>query len=348
MKSDDFVRIIRFVFVAAVLQVYGCGQKNGEPVQEDEPDYIAELCEKYKVPGLALKYFSSEGKTEYFYGRNVQGKPIDAHTVFEGASLSKTVFTTVVRRSFFSHFDSSETIRELGLKPEVISSFFADSISEGSLELIMDLKPIDLLNHRTSIDLLILDSMPPEMPVFQYSENGFLLAQFVFNQLVVNDFDAFVLPKVNDEFDFVWRSAMSRNYLDGYIYNDTVYRTIRHYTEPKSNGTLLCSISALSDFVQENMTDSLVDFVTRRTIPVSANYPTLFWGNGMGIEICAGDTILWQWGSNYVYNSILLYNMETGESLVMATNSISGRQLFNEVASRYMRKPGFKCFDYVW
>jgi len=305
------------------------------------------LCEKYEVPAASLAVMTKEGVTFYSYGKNHHGNLVDEHTIFEGASLSKTVLSQVVNQSLTECLDTSCSLTDLQVSTRALDEFYDHKLSKKQLDQLLAIKVRQLLQHTSGIDA-ILENKVETLDTFSYSENGYLLLQFVFNEVKGKEFIETLPQGVLDQhFHFVWQDAMERNYVDGFLSLGVPDRPIRHYTKVKSNGSLLCSTEGLTDFLRI-LDSSFITEMYRSRRPINHNYPGLSWGNGIGIEDNETSSYLWQWGNNYSYNGVLMVDVKRDRVMVLLANSVSSRKIFEQMACHVFEENDFESFDYVW
>jgi len=70
-----------------------------DPIFDTLSDLVTAKMREYRVPGVAMGVLRDGRATIRGFGvRNEEAQPVDAHTVFPLASISKTVTTTAVMR----------------------------------------------------------------------------------------------------------------------------------------------------------------------------------------------------------------------------------------------------------
>lgn len=262
------------------------------------------------------------------HGKNSLGKPLDSLTIFEGASLSKTLTAHI-------YWQLLEENRGLEMPFQ--------AVTENRPCLI---RPLHLLQHRIRMQ----DSVPTtcEPGQFAYSEENYLLLQKHIEQYTgkgLEDlaqtmiFRALPMPSSS----FIWKNP--GNHTDGYVMNDTLHRKIYHFDRAQSNGTLYACGADMVQFIRSFVQSGTPDSIVRYTCPVGG-FDRLLWGAGMGIEKKNDGTWLWQWGSNWSFNHILLINKEKKTWFLILSNSIWGAKRIRETTNKFFNTD-FQLFNYI-
>lgn len=285
------------------------------------------------VNTYCLAFKSSDGHSLFKHNSayDANGEPVNNNTIFEGASLSKTVFAYLfwqLRKKYPA------------LKAEISAPLCAgDSIK---------IDPLWLLRHSMRSDSHCLVSTQAD--TFLYSENNYLLLQSLVERITGKDLQTLAYeyvfrPLKMKRSSFVWNESYKHNYVDGHYDSKQIHRRFRVFKEPKANGTLYTNASDMSLFATALMQSDVPDSILRDTIPVNG-YSKLAWGNGMGTDNSLGHPILWQWGSNWSYNHILIIDREKNYFLIVLSNSISGAKSLRNTCNTLFDN-NLELFNYI-
>jgi hypothetical protein len=320
---------------------------SNSPVGKDtaEKSYrpMDSLCSIYEVPSASLAILQGNELSYWNYGENAHGENTNEHTIYEGASLSKTVLAHAWHDAYSKVTLDTLTCKKLGLKTEAYQEFF-DVLYTSDLELALKDIPIShFLNHTSKIDALINDR--EQDSGFHYSELGYQWLQHVYKETLNSDFFHSFLMQTKRRADFVWQDFMDTNYVDGYVREGEISRPIHRFEIPFSNGTLLTSTSAFMPFLRD-CSSLLTARAVNDIVPVQGS-DVLYWGNGMGLEIQDSDTILFQWASNHSFNGLFILEVKTGKMGLLLTNSVSSKQMYRPLF-REIFQTDLECTHFFW
>ena len=83
-----------------------------------------------------------------------------------------------------------------------------------------------------------------------------------------------------------------------------------------------------------------------KSAPSSAD-PYISWGLGVGIQVVNGRKLIWHWGDNPGFKALFMLAPDTGESLVLFTNSENGLSTYQEVLELFMGEGQYPAIDWV-
>lgn len=110
--------------------------------------------------------------------------------------------------------------------------------------------------------------------------------------------------------------------------------------------SLHTSVEDYSRFVLAVLNDKvMLQKITDSDVKVSTQL-NLTWGLGWGIEQHANGTILWHWGSNPGYRAFVIASAQSGDALVMLTNSNGGLALA-EPFTRRVLLGRYRLFSFI-
>lgn len=265
------------------------------------------------------------------YGQNSNGQALNSETIFEGASLSKTVFAYLF---WLLRKDFPELRRPLHLKD-------CDSHS-------VYLNPLYFLRHAvSSTDSCVINS---ESDSFKYSENNYLLLQKYVEKICGKSLEelafAYVFkPLMMNNSSFIWQPKFDNNYVNGYFENHKMHRSIRKSKVAQSNGTLFTCAKDIAIFAKALLKSDVSDSIFTHEIKVH-NYKHLSWGNGMGIDRSTKPPLLWQWGCNWSYNHIMLIEKQNKLIFIGLTNSIIGAKRLRNTCNTLFDS-NLELFNYI-
>jgi CubicO group peptidase (beta-lactamase class C family) len=289
------------------------------------------------------------GKTYFFnYGNNVQSEPVNENTIYEGASLSKTFLVWLFHQTMQDKINAS--LEDLGINDEDLTLFYEKiALKDDELTYLKKITIKALLSHTSGIENILNHEEPNNF--FHYSDPGYLLLQFVWEQLYQKSFVDGIQTLLNDStLHFVWQPKMNNNYVHSFTKIHHPDREIRKNEQPFANGTLLCSASGLVKFAT-SLSNDFFEFVQENQIIIDTTNPDftgLFWGNGMGIEKLDERTFLWQWGSNWCYNSVIIVEPKSKTIYILLTNTLSGRMAFMPLLRELVQDDRLMCLYHPW
>jgi CubicO group peptidase (beta-lactamase class C family) len=264
------------------------------------------------------------------HGFDKNKQPITEYTIFEAASLSKTLTAFL----FWKISLNDSSILKPVLWPKCNTK---DSIW---------IHPYQLLKHSVKSEPNCLIELHPNS--FQYSENAYLLLQKLMEKHCQKGLEALAQehifkPLKMSHSTFIWNNFESR--VDGFIKDTLLQRNMYQFNEALSHGSLYSCSHDLLLFVLELRKSNFLDFVEKESLPVQ-HHTALNWGLGMGIEVTQSDTLFWQWGSNWCYNHILMHNKTTNISIIALSNSIIGAKRGKEACDKILGKH-LTLFNYI-
>jgi CubicO group peptidase (beta-lactamase class C family) len=118
-----------------------------------------------------------------------------------------------------------------------------------------------------------------------------------------------------------------------------------HFKTSIAAATLYTSVEDYAKFVANVLNnDHLLKQLTTTSVTVGPRL-NLSWGLGWGIEHSEGDLFIWHWGNNPGYRTFVMASVQSGDGLVMFTNSDNGLALAEPITNRVL--PGeHKVFQF--
>ncbi|MEM6878932.1 MAG: serine hydrolase domain-containing protein [Bacteroidota bacterium] len=324
----------------------GCGQAfNKDEYSPFPPQNQAQLQDVFQtaneevgLPGIIVVSLNS-GKIEHVFSsgmRNDTAK-IDEHTVFEAASLSKTICTYLIHRLISrahpSWLDSSvaECLERYPPRTEAPGKSWDKLLSRSdsmAYHLALSVTPRQLLSHTSGYggyspngEVRII-----EPGQFEYSEDGFLLVQGLLEAFTSQNLEELAQSELFSPLDlqstsFVWNPDLDALSADAYLEHMEGRRSIRHFSEPLANGTLLTSPIEFAKILEALWSDKeVMDLICSHRVSMNTEEESLTWGLGCGRERNEESEWLWQWGANWEYRSYYALDVQTGDGLVLFAN----------------------------
>lgn len=263
-------------------------------------------------------------------GQNRDGHPVDSNTLFEGASLSKTVFAYLFwkMRAEYPKLRGQVEFKDCRNQPVKID-------------------PLLLLRHSiASTDSCLIDLKSDS---FKYSENNYLLLQKALEDISGKSLEELArhyvfTPLGMHRSSFIWHYTDS-NYVDGFYEGHKLHRALRRFGQAQSNGTLFTCLADMKRFAWALLNSTVLDSVLLNETKVH-DYKHLSWGNGMGIDRSTGSVLFWQWGCNWSYNHILIINKKEHRIGIGLSNSILGAKRLKDCFN-YLYSNNLELFNYI-
>jgi len=283
------------------------------------------------VNAAYIIYIDSNNRVfEKHWGKSNNYGLVNDTTIFEGASLSKTVtaylFWTLVKHN------------KLHLKPVNLPMCNGGTASISLKRLLRH----SVRSSATCVNNYIIDS-------FRYSEDNYLLLQQYIEEVMGKNLNELARENVfkplkMSNSSFVWNKDMT-DYVDGYFQDQKVHRKMYQFKEPLANGSLYTCASDLIRFAKALRDSGLSNKFESEMINVH-QYKKLHWGLGMGIDSSLNRDLLWQWGCNWSYNHILLYDVNKKDIVIGLTNSIIGAKRLRFTCNFLLNKE-LELFNYI-
>ncbi len=314
---------------------------------------IHRLLEQYNVPGLSVALIES-GKIVWLDGFGIKNLVtrdiVTVNTIFEGASLAKTLFAYAVLK-FFKKENLSIDEPLVNYYPHPYSEWKFSS-DNPSLKLIT-LRHI--LSHTSGFSNWDnvegphagkLKFIPGER--FSYSGEGFIYLQRVLEYLSGDALSYYMQKNIFIPFNmpnssYIWLNTFSKNISDGHGSRNIGLDT--HWSEGFSAYSLYSTPRDLANFLIEIMSaDEGDEFRLNQSEVRDMLSPqvkiTSFcsWGLGWGIEHASQGDYFWQWGDAGNYQCYLLGSIKQHWGFIVMTNSENGleicERLIHEVSGK--------------
>nr|MBA2649617.1 serine hydrolase [Legionella sp.] len=295
--------------------------------------------EQTNVPGVSIALVENANLTwsEAVGVKNLTSRgPVDVNTVFEGASLAKTLFSYAVLK-FFKKEKLSLDVPLSNYYPHSYTEW-GFSADDPNLKLVTLRHILSHTSGFSNWDCLDeskarkLKFIPGER--FFYSGEGYIYLQRVLEFLSgqplaeymeKNIFIPFNMPNSS----YVWLDKFSDIISDGHGKRNEGLDT--HWSKGFSAYSLYSTPSDMANFLIEiikpNQEDeyrlSLSDIHLMMSPQINIT-PFCSWGLGFGIEQTSYGNYFWQWGDVGDFQSFILGSIEQHWGFVVMTNSGNG------------------------
>ncbi|HIU27212.1 MAG TPA: serine hydrolase [Candidatus Fimisoma avicola] len=277
--------------------------------------------------------------------KNPEGDPVTESTLNESASLTKTLFGTLIMR----------LIDEGKIDPDrpVMDVYKGEPWSYDKR--FINITPRHCLSH--SCGLPNWQDKPMEMIFdpgsrFSYSGEGYFLLQRMTEQIMGKDLNSlfheyFLDPLGMEHSSATWTPEIYASFSCGFDKAGNVVkirdkrRTAGHAPEPCAAWSLYSNAFDMALFqryiINEHggLKDETFALMHTPQIMASSQIP---WGLGWGLCL-KDDGILWHWGDNDGFESLSLLDWKTGDALAVFTNSDNGSYFWDAVAGQLTDAP---------
>ncbi len=301
--------------------------------------YIITEMKQHRVPGLSLVIFKNQ-KTIYSKSYGVKssqsGEPVDATTIFQGASLSKTLTAyaalILVERGTLS---LDEPLHQYLKRPYLPRQRYDYRIT---LRMVLN-HTSGLSNESDGKDRQIY-FRPGAL--FSYSGAGFRYLQQVIEDVTETSFEEFmdreiIKPLGMESSSFIFKDELAPFMANGHEAGKTF-----PFSKIKANAaySLLTTPGDMAKFNQEICRPTLLkaETVAQMLTPVSKWKKDIYWGLGIGILKTPAEDFFWHWGNNYYYCSLMLTGKDSKYGAVIMTNGNTGMWLAGHLAVKIMNE----------
>ena len=263
---------------------------------------------------------------------------LSADSVFQAASLSKPVFAyAVLKLVAQGKLDLDTPV--LQYLPQGYVHAARPFLSSSPTDLVKDLRLQSVtvrmaLNHTSGLPNwangpLAFDLNPGTE--WRYSGEGYVLLQRAVEAVTSIPLDQFMREQVFKPLgmvhsDFIWSTRIARQFVPVTTRSGTTKQPLQ-LMAPVAAFSLYTSAQDYGKFLATVLNEqSTLEKITRTSVLVSPEL-NLRWGLGWGVENSASDAFLWHWGNNPGYRAFVMASTQTGDGLVMLTNSDNGLTL---------------------
>lgn len=311
-------------------------------VRHIDPQSLAVLSSEYRVPGITCSFIRGGRAAEslaYGVKDTKSGEAMTPDTLFEAASLTKTLFATLVLRL---------VDRGVCTLDEPIAARARD-IGITEEERIGEVTVRHILSHGSGLpnwaDKPLAFLFDPGKG-FRYSGEGYFYLQKIVEQLTGKRFtdhlrDEFFVPLDMKHSAAVWDPSVGRRMTHKFD-EKGVMAPLRdgvdlsgNAPEPNAAWSLYSCAGDYTKFLLEilNHRGHLPEELFREMVrPQNRADPGISWGLGFGIP-AKDPSVIWHWGDNGGYRSFGMIDLSTGDGGCVFCNGAGGTGLCLELLS---------------
>jgi CubicO group peptidase (beta-lactamase class C family) len=343
-RKSVFPFTLGLVILLSVLSM-SCTQK---PVEENLGTIlereIPRLMEAADVPGLSMAVVR-DGQVFWkksFGVKSLQtGEPVDEATMFEAASLTKTVTAYAAMR--LVERDELDLDRPL-------HEYFHDQVYE-KLSVDERYKKLTarlVLTHTTGLPNWGNRLMRDPGLQYGYSGEGFLYLGRAIEKISVMSLQEFARKEIFEPLgmtrtSYVWNEAYAANGACGHDQRGVV-QELRKNTEPNGGASLLTTASDYAAFIcallnGRGLSEETIDKMTSPQVQVTKSgetadlFENVFWGWGWGVQPGGTGYGFWHWGDNGDLRSYTVTYKDRRAGFVYFANSNNGLAIAEAVAA---------------
>jgi len=326
------------------------------PAQQAE---LAALLRQKNVAGLQLIYAKNGKAKQYSLGQRRAGTApaVDAHTIFQAASLGKVVLAYAALRLLDQgRLNLDKPLLQYYPYPRLLHEPGADKITARMV-----------LGHTTGLpnwsqNPLAAGWATSALPLkyapdscWHYSGEGYVFLQKTLEHITGQSWEALARQEVFGPLrmansSFTWQARFAAHAATGHDLAGQPTE-IRRFAEPNAGFSLLTTATDYHRFLQALLTGQGLQPATAKLLTVPTNEanrcghaltPTdasIAWACGVGLATTSRGPALWHWGDNDDFQGFFMLLPATHETLLLLTNSANGQQLTDD-ALRLFFGPG--------
>ncbi len=328
------------------------GQAGLESVLEEEIPKLMALAE---VPGLSMAVIR-EGEIFWagaFGARNAEtGEPLDTETIFEAASLTKTVTAACALKLVEGgELDLDTPLADYLPYPKLAGD-----------ERYKKITPRMVLTHTTGLPNWGSRLIREPGEVYGYSGEGFLYLGRTIEKITgktLQDFarEAIFEPLGMTRTSYVWNETYAANGAQGHDRYGAVH-ALRKNTTPNGGASLLTTPSDYARYLCALMNGEVLELDTISQMLSPQVRATIWdktepdehisWGWGWGIQPGETEGGIWHWGNNGDLRGYTVAYKERKEGLVFFTNSENGFALAEPLVALVTPEPQYSMQWLNW
>jgi CubicO group peptidase (beta-lactamase class C family) len=346
------------VLLRAVLIIFVCAGLSACTVLTADTDdaSLEQLAIRHRVCSVAVAVIKNNRLQSIDTASGCQAALVPApDTVFEVASLSKPVFAYAVLKLVEQG--------KLALDMPIAKYLPAAYAQQPPFRAAPNSEPVDArldtitvrmaLNHTSGLPNL--DQRNPTLQIkpgerWQYSGWGYLMLQKAVEAVTQQPLQTVMASTVFEplgmtQSSYVFEPRFASNFAASRRV-DTELIDRPRLGKAASAYSLHTSVEDYSRFVLAVLNDAaLLKKITENTVNVDAQL-NLTWGLGWGVEQHPNGTVLWHWGNNPGYRAFVIASTQSGDALIMLTNSDNGLALAEPLTKRALLGV-YKTFGFI-
>jgi CubicO group peptidase (beta-lactamase class C family) len=312
-----------------------------------QANQIDSLLKEADISGIQLIYVKDGKVREFDRGviKDGSAKKINPHTIFQAASLSKTVFAYAVLRlcdrgiinldsPLLGYVGSYERFKTNNPGYAKITARMVLRHSTG----------LPNWGNDSSVNLIFTpDSM------FSYSGEGYWFLQRVLEKKLGKPLNDIMQQEVFDLLQMHFSSYVWKAEFDSIASMDhSKPEDLRNFQNANAAFSLLTNAHDYNIFLSallagKGLSPAMHKLMFQKSISGKrfreANEladPYIFWGLGLGLVETKKGEAIWHWGDNEVYKCFYLAYPSTGERLIYFTHSQNGLNITSELMSLFI------------
>lgn len=308
-----------------------------------EPQMMEMLSARHRVPGMTCRliYQGRAGEPAAYGVKNTEtGASMLPETMFEAASLTKTLFATLVLRMVDRGIFSLD--EPVALRAPDIRITEDERIHRVTIR--------HILSHGSGLpnwaDKPLAFLFDPGSR-FSYSGEGYYFLQKIVEKVTGKAFtdhlrDEFFIPLNMKDSAAVWDASVGARMTCKFDEKGAMFPLRDHVDlagnapEPNAAWSLYSGARDYAEFLLEllhhrgHLTETLFREMRSRQNTADAD---VFWGLGLGMP-AADPSVVWHWGDNGGYRSFAVIDLDTGDGACVFCNGAGGTDLCLDLLSR--------------
>ncbi|MBN1272964.1 MAG: serine hydrolase [Candidatus Aminicenantes bacterium] len=305
---------------------------------------IPRLMEAANIPGLSIAVVH-DGKIAWNKAFGVKSRqtnePVNDNTIFEAASLTKTVTAYAAMRLVErGELELDKPLHEYFPDKEYKKLSGDERYKKITARLV--------LTHTTGLPNWGVRLMRDPGLQYAYSGEGFLYLGRTIEEISGMTLQEFAQKEIFDPLgmshtSYVWNETYAANGACGHDSHGSVH-DLRKGTDPNGGASLLTTASDYATFIcavlnAKGLTQKTIDQMISRHVQVTKNrntaelFDNVYWGLGWGIQ--PGDTgyAFWHWGDNGDLRAYTVTYKNSREGFVYFANSNNGLAIAEAVSA---------------
>jgi CubicO group peptidase (beta-lactamase class C family) len=303
---------------------------------------LAAIMADADVPGVQLVYSRDNKTRAYNLGVEKDGsaRKLSSATIFEAASLSKTVFAYAVLRLYDRGLVNLDTPL-LAYMGGAYERFKKPDPGYGKITARMALRhTTGLPNWGNDSGVTLL--FPPDS-CFSYSGEGYWFLQRAVEKIMGKPLNDIMQEEVFTPLGMKHSSYVWNSYMDAVRARGLTGIDKKRHTNANAAFSLTTNAHDFNIFLQALINGKGLKPATRQLMfersslanrynePVIAADPHIDWGLGVGLQQNEKGTAIWHWGDNGDYKCFFMAFPDTKESLVYFTHNRNGLNMTADV-----------------